>query len=198
MDVRQFFLRVYIRIGSGYDVVVAALKSLNLVDLLREVAKANPKGDTELLYDPKTEKFYEKRTKWYVVHKVNEFLKGLHDAPSDNEDMADFASMNQLNHLVRSFNADKKRISCFGLVYVYVIYSLLEGKSPASTDCARYVIVLHDLVAGYHEDHPDDEVVAFFIGCFEPIINAIRARNPNLTVSDLPGRPSRHPRDISQ
>lgn len=195
MELRQLFLRVYIRIDSGYDVATAALKSLNLLDLLKEVAKANPNGDTAPLYDVTNGKFYEKRTKRFVVRKVNKFIAGIPDAPSENENMADFASLNQLNNLIRAFNEDKKRISCFGLVYVYVMYSLMEGQSPAA-DCANYVVALHNLVAGYHEDHPEDEVVAFFIGCFGPIIRAIQARNADLTGVHLPGRPCQHPKEI--
>ena len=198
MDLRQLFLRVYIRIGSEYDVETAELKSLNLLDLLKEVAKANPNGDTEPLYDATNGKFYEKRTKRFVVRKTNKFIAGILDEPSDNEDMADFASLNQLNLLIWAFNEDKKRISCFGLVYVYVMYMLLEGKSPTAADCACYVAALYSLVASYHEDHPKDEVVAFFIGCFEPIIRAIQAENPGLTGDRLPRRPSRHPKEISE
>lgn len=198
MDLRQFFLRVYIRISSGYDVAVSALKELNLLDLLTEVAKANPLGDIEPLYDVKTNKFFEKRTKRYVVRKVNKFIVGILDAPSDNEDMANFASINQLNLLIRAFNEDRKRISCFALVYVYVMYSLLEGKSLTADNCAQYVIALYDLVHGYHENHPDDEVVAFVIGCFEPINRAIKTKNMNLKASDLPGRPCRHPKEITE
>ncbi len=198
MDLRQLFFRVYIRISSGYDVEAEALKALNLLNLLKEVAKANPFGDIEPIYDVKTDKFFEKRTKRYVVRKTNKFIAGIPDAPSDNVDMANFASLNQLNLLIRAFNEDRKRISCFALVYVYVMYSLLDANSPAAAKCAKHVIVLYNLVHGYYEDHSDDEVVAFVIGCFEPIIRAIEEGNQNLKASDLPGRPCRHPREISK
>lgn len=196
MDLKQFFLRVYIRIGSGYDVTVPALKALNLLDLLKEVARANPHGDIELLYDVKADKFFEKRTKRYIVRKVNKFVAGILDAPSENEDMANFASLNQLNLLIRAFSEDRKRISCFALVYVYVMYSLLEGKSPVADKCEKYVTSLYDLVRGYYQDHPEDEVVAFVVGCFEPIISAIKARNPHMKVDKLPRRPCRHPKEM--
>lgn len=198
MNLRQFFLRVYIRISSGYDVATEALKALNLLDLLKAVAQANPFGDTEPLYDIKTDKFFEKRTKRYVVRKVNIFIAGICDIPSNNKDMANFSSLNQLNLLIRAFSEDRKRISCFALVYVYIMYSLLEGKSSTAADCAKYVIALYNLVHGYHEDHPDDEVVAFVVGCFQPIIHAIEAKNPHLKASVLSGRPCRHPREITK
>ena len=197
MDLRQLFLRVYIRISSGYDVAVAALKELDLFWLLKEVAKANPLGDVEPLYDAKTDRFYEKRTKRFVVRKVNKFIVGILDAPSDEVDMADFASLNQLNLLIRAFNEGKKRISCFALVYIYVMYSLLVGKSSADSRCAEYVVAMYNLIHGYHEDHPDDEVVAFVDGCFGPIIAAIEKEDPNLQIDDLPRRPSRHPKEIT-
>lgn len=198
MDLRQFFLRVYIRISSGYDMEAEALKSLNLIDLLKEVAKENPSGDTEPLYIQKTDTFFEKRTKRYIVRQTNKFIAGILDTPSDNEDMANFASLNQLNLLIRAFNEDRKRISCFALVYVYVMYSLLKRESSAAETCTQYVIVLYNLVRGYYEDHPDDEVVSFVIGCFDPIIRAIEARSQNLEASELPGRPCRHPRNLTE
>lgn len=197
MDLRQLFLRVYIRISSGYDVAVAALKELDLLWLLKEVAKANPLGDIEPLYDAETDKFYEKRTKRFVVRKVNKFIAGILDTPSDEVDMANFASLNQLNLLIRAFNEDKKRISCFALVYIYVMYSLLEGKSTADSRCAAYVVALYNLVHGYHMDHQDDEVVAFVDGCFSPIIAAISEENPDLQIDALPRRPCRHPKEIT-
>lgn len=196
MDIRQITFRVYIRIGSGYDAKTEVLKSLNLLDLIKEVAKANPNAETSPLYDTLNGKFYEKRTKRFIVRKVNKFIAEIIDAPSDNENMANFASLNQMNFLIRAFNEEKKRLSGFGLAYLYIIYSLLEGKSPAAARCAQYVVALYNLVIGYHEDHPEDEVVAFFVGCFGPIICAIQAKDLNLTGNQLPGRPCRHPKEI--
>ena len=198
MDFRQLFLRVYIRISGGYDVAVAALKPLDMMNLLKEVAKSNPDGDTEALYDAKNDKFFEKRTKWFVVRKVDKFVAGILDAPSENENMAKYASVKQLNLLIRAFNEDKKRISGFGLVYIYIMYSLLEAESPVRSDCAKYVNALSNLVEGYLEDHDDDEVAAFFVGCKDPILAAIQSQNTKLAATQLPGRPCRNPKETAK
>lgn len=197
MDWIKLFYRVYIRISEMYNVQMAALASLNLMELIREVAKANPDGDIEPLYDAVTNKFYERRTKRFIVRRVNKFIAGMPEVLSIEENMASYASLKQLNLLVRAFDDGKKQISCFGLVYMYIIYTLLEGKSYAAKDCITYVKVLHDLVVDYHKDHPEDEVVAFFLGCFTPIILAIN-ENTLLTNEDLPPRPCKHPREIEE
>ncbi len=198
MDFRQLFLRVYIRISGGYDVAIAALKPLDMIHLLKEVAKSNPDGDTERLYDVENDKFFEKRTKWFVVRKVDKFIAGILDAPSENEDMAKYASVKQLNLLIRAFTEDKKRISGFGLVYIYIMYSLLEGKSPVVADCSKYVNAFADLIEGYLEDHDDDEVAAFFVGCKDPILAAIQRQNTELAATQLPGRPCRNPKENAE
>lgn len=198
MDLRQILFRVYIRISGGYDVAAEALKPLDMMTLLEEVAKSNPDGDTRTIYDAENDKFFEKRTKWFVVHKAEKFIAGILDAPSENEDMAKYASIKQLNLLIRAFNEDKKCISGFGLVYIYVIYSLLEGKSPMAADCATYVNALSALVEGYLEDHDDDEVAAFLVGCKEPILNAIQNKNTQLAGPQLPRRPCRNPKENAE
>lgn len=195
MNWAKLFHRVYIRISEMYNLQPISPSSLNLMELLREVAKVNPDGDIEPLYDVATGKIFEKRTKKYIVRMVNKFIAGIPEVLSTDENMASYASLKQLNLLIRAFDDGKKQISCFGLVYVYIMYTLLEGKSRAADGCASYVIILHDLVQGYYEDHPDDEVVAFFLGCFTPIIQAIRDKNLKLSGINLPSRPCKHPKE---
>lgn len=193
MNLKRCFRRVYIRISSQYDVSTEALRELNLLDLLKNVAKANPAGDVEPLYDVTSGEFYEKRTKRFVVRRVNNFIKGLHDAFCEKEDMADFASIKQLNLLVRAFSEGRKCISGFALVYVYIMYSSLTDKTSAAGICARYIRALHDLVCGYYEDHPEDEIAGFVDAAFEPIICAVETCG-TVQVDALPGRPCRHPK----
>ena len=194
MNFRQLFLRVYIRISSEYD-VADVLNGLDLLELLKEVAKAKLNDGGIVLYDPSAEKFFEKRTKQYVVHKVNDFIAEIHDVYSNTENMADFASLKQLNSLIRAFSKtqERKQISCFALVYIYVMYTLLKEASAAR--CAACVNALHEIVRSYHVDHPADEVAAFVVGCVEPVTQAIEARNLALNADALPGRPCRHPKN---
>lgn len=199
MDFRQLFLRVYIRISSEYD-VADAFYELDLLKLLEEVAKVTQTDDRKItLYDAGAKKFYEKRTKRYVVREVNRFIKKIRDVYSDNEDMADFASLRQLNLLIRTFDKkhgkkqERKQISCFALVYIYVMYMLL--KNTSEIQCVDYVNALYEIVRRYHVEHPADEVAAFVVGCVEPVVQAIEARNLALNADALPGRPCRHPQN---
>lgn len=194
MDWFKLFYRVYIRISEMYNAQVTALTSLNLIDLVREVAKANPNGDSELLYDATCGIVYEGRTKRFIVRKVDKFIAGMPEILSEDENMATYASLTQLNRLIRAFDTEKKQVSCYGLVYVYIMYTLLVGKSSAAEDCAGYLIVLHNLVTDYHEDHPDDEVASFFLGCFDPIICAVMEKNIHLKNTQIPPRPRKHPK----
>lgn len=198
MDLRQIIFRVYIRISGGYDVEAEALKPLNMMKLLEEVAKSNPDGHTRTIYDAEHSKFFEKRTKWFVVHEAEKFIAGILDAPSENEDMAKYASIKQLNLLIRAFSEEKKCISGFGLVYIYVMYCLLEGKSPMAADCADYVNALSALVRSYLNDHEEDEVATFLVEGTETILDAIQRKNTQLAGSQLPGRPCRNPKDIAE
>lgn len=193
MEWFKIFQRVYIRISDMYNEQMAALASLNLIELVREVAKVNPDGDIEPLYDETHGTIYERRTKKFIVRKVDRFIKGMQEIISQDENMATYASLKQLNRLIRAFDDKRKQISCYGLVYVYVIYTLLEGKSSAADDCANYLVVLHELVSNYFEDHPDDEIANFFDGCHEPIICAVKHKNVNLANTELPPRPRKRP-----
>ena len=196
MSFKDIFSRIYIRIGGGYDVEVAVLKQLDMMNLLREIAKANPSGDGESLYDGRSEKIFEKRTKRFVVRRVDMFIAGIPDAPSEEENMAKFASIKQLNLLIRDFGEEKKRISGFSLVYIYIMYTLLEGKSPVAADCARYVRALCALVKGYLADHSDDEIAIFLVEGANVILTAIENQNTELAADQLPGRPCQNPKDI--
>lgn len=186
--------RVYIRISNTYNNNLPVLTSLDLMSLIQDVAKANITGDGECLYDAETSKFYEKRTKKFIVKRTEAFIADLQEVPSQDENMATYASLTQLNRLVGAFSSKKKQISCYGLAYVYVIYTLLEGKSESAYLCAEYLSALHNLVSDYFEDHPADELAAFFHGCFDPIVDAVREKNINLSKQDLPPRPRKRPK----
>ena len=197
MDWLKLFDRVYIRIGEMYDVQMDKLAFCNLTELIREIAKVNPDGDIEPLYDTVSGKSFEGRTKRFVVRKVEKFIAGMPEVFSADENMATYASLTQLNRLIRAFTFEKKQISGYGLVYIYVMYTLLEDKSPLVDQCADCMRTLHDLVLSYFEDHPDDEVAEFFHGCFDPIVRAIEVKNTKLTNTEIPPRPRKHPKEFN-
>ena len=187
------FDRVYLNIDETYDEY--RLEDFNIMLLIRAVAKANPDGDGEKLYDEDTDQVYEGRTKRFIVRKVKEYIVGMPERLSIDENMADFVSLKQLKYLINAFKNGKKRISCYALIYLYVIYCLLEGKSPVAAQCAAYIDTLHNLVNGYFENHPNDQLAVFFHGCFDPVWQALAEKNIHLSNESLPQRPRRHPKD---
>lgn len=192
MDIMQRLFRVYIRISGEYDIAVAALRPLNMMDLLKAVAMAYPDGDVEPLYDLHSEKFYEGRTKMFILRKASLFITRVHNTPSDRETMGKFVSSKQLKRLIRAFSMPNKCISGWALVYIYIIYSLLEGKSSIAADCLYYINALTALVASYLRHHEDDEIAVFFIESADLIRAAIQNNDVGLDAALLPGIPSRY------
>lgn len=188
--------RAYINLSKAYDESNQLFSTLNLMNLLLEVAKANPYGDGDLqLYNTHTHEFYEKRTKMFIVRKAKEYILGMHECFCLEENMATFVSLRQLKNLIKAFERDKKRISCFGLIYLYVIYTLLKDKSSKSADCLKYVNALYTIVHNYFENNPDNQLAAFFNGCYSPIYEAIASGNIALENNQLPLIPRNHPQD---
>lgn len=190
------FDRAYINLPETYNEPKDFFKSLNPMELIIAVAKANPSGDGDVqLYDMDTHMFYERRTKIYIVQKTKAFILGMPERFSIEENMATFVSLRQLKNLIKSFEQDKKRISCYGLIYLYVIYTLLQDKSSQATECLKYIETLHNIVGNYFENNPDDQLAEFFYGCYAPISRAIGARNIALPNSQLPPVPRNRPQD---
>jgi len=197
MDINlHCFERAYINLPKTYDTSKSVLQNLNLMDLILAVAKANPNGDgDEQLYDMATHMFYAGRTKAYIVRKTKEYILGMSERFSPEENMANFVSLRQLKKLIIAFIRDKKRISGYSLIYIYVIYTLIKNKSSEASKCQTYLNALYIVIGEYFEDNPDDQLAEFFYGCYEPIIKAIKAGNIELHNEQLPPIPRNHPQD---
>ena len=192
----SFFDRAYINLPKTFDEQEQFLSNLNLEDLIMAVAIANPSGDGDSqLYNRDTHEFYSGRTKSYIVQKTKKYILGMPEHFSPEENMATFVSLRQLKKLIKSFYNDKKRISCYGLIYVYVIYTLLKGKSSKADDCLKYLEALYTLVSNYFEHNPDDQLAAFFLGCYKLIYQAIKNGNTTLHNNQLPPIPRNQPKD---
>ncbi len=195
MGLLRVFDRVYLRLdGNAYDDHAHALMSFNLMELIKEMAKANPNGDLEPLYDPATKKVFEGRAKAFLVRKVQKFIQGIPESQSQQENMADYASGRQLRYLIRAFKEEKKQISCYGLVYIYVIFTLLEEDSPYRAKCRSCMTALYNLIHDYFESNTDDELACFFVGCFVLIRQAMTTGDDVLS-GQFPYRPRRNPKE---
>lgn len=193
------FYRAYINISKNYGEMCQFGAPLNLLDLIQEVAKSNPYGDGDVqLYEPTTHEFFERRTKIFIVKKTKKYILGMPERFCPDENMATFVSLRQLKNLIKSFNCAQKRISCYSLIYLYVIYTLLEGRSQKANDCLMYLEALASIVRRYFENNPDDQLAVFFNGCVIPISRAINSRNTFLQNDQLPSVPRNHLRDDEQ
>lgn len=191
--------RVYIKIydTSNENLPTQHISNMDMSDLLFEVAKANPNGDTQVLYDEKNNKIYLGRTKSFIIHKTESFLLGILEEEQPTENMANFVSKRQLEKLIASISSRKKNISCYGLVFLYVIYTLLDIESEPAKLCKKYIHMYDKVILDYLEHYQDDQIAAFFHGCYLPIINAINNKNCFLDSKELPPRPRKHPKNFS-
>lgn len=191
-----FFDRAYMNLPKILDEQNPLFKNLDLDNLITDVAIANPSGDGDIqLYNSNNHEVYKGRTKAYIVQKTKKYILGMPEQFSSEENMATFVSLRQLKNLIKAFNNDKKRISCYGLIYLYVIYTLLEGKSSKADNCLKYLEALYSLIKNYFEHNPDDQLAAFFLGCFEPICQAMKDGNTTLQNNHLPPVPRNQPED---
>ena len=191
-----FLDRAYINLPKTFDEQKQFLQNLNLEKLIMAVAIANPSGDGDRqLYNSNNHELYIGRTKAYIVQKTKKYILGMPEYFSPEENMATFVSLRQLKKLIKAFDNDKKRISCYGLIYVYVIYTLLKGKSSKAGDCQKYLEALYILVNSYFENNPDDQLAAFFHGCYDPICQAMKDGKTDLHNNLLPPVPRNQPKD---
>lgn len=194
--ISHYFDRAYINLPETYNEPKDFFQTLNLMDILLAVAKANPSGDGDVqLYDPETHMFFERRTKIYIVQKTKAFILGIHERFSPEENMATFVSLRQLKNLIKAFDCDKKRVSCYGLIYLYVMYTLLKDRSSRANECLRYIETLYIIIGNYFENNPDDQLAEFFYGCHDPIEKAIKEGNIALKNDQLPPVPRNQPQD---
>ena len=194
MNLGCIFDYVYINVSGSYE--NEYVRNIDLEHLLIEVAKANPNGDSKQLYDSLTGTVYMGRTKRFVVRKVKCFICDLQEKETPEVNMATFASIKQLEKLTRVSIAKNKSISCYGLLFLYIIYTLLPVESMAAEKCLDYIEWLDDLVYAYFENNPDNLLAEFFHGCRKPIVKAINTHNRLLNKTDLPLRHRKKPRDI--
>ena len=184
--------RIYINVPDDYDFPQEPHMRLNMMDLVYEVAKANQLGDIEPLYDPQSGKVYEGRTKSFIVRKTRQYVIGMNVFECDDENMSTIISKRQLNKLLHTFLSKKKRVSAYGLIYIYVIFTLLSGKVSSAGNCADYLLSLHGMVHSYYLNNPGDRLAAFFDQCFPLLIEAIRTQNTALDNALLPSIPRSH------
>ena len=187
--------RTYIRIAPSYD-TVPELRRLNLPALIRAVAEANPDHEAGPLYDAESGFVFEGRTKRFIVKETNRFLSTLEEVYCDTGSMTRFASRNQLNALLRSTVAERKVITCNGLIIIYVMFRLIGGKFDHTAECRAALSAFHRIVHNYFEDNRNDPLAEFFVTGYTTLDTAIRD-NITLAGRALPYRPHHRPEEPS-
>ena len=183
--------RVYIRVASSYEISDAVG---NFENLIAEVARHNTDANGCPLcnYDHGTEHIYLRKTKAFIVQKAKAYINEMAEEGNCAENMASFVSIKQLSRLMAAFEADQRCISCYSMVYIYIIYTLLEGKSKYAQECLSFAYWLANITEAYYKNNQGDVLSAFLCNCSSVIIHAIQDSDTALPVECLPKRPRKH------
>lgn len=178
---------VYIRMHSS------ATKTYDLTKLIRAVAKRHIVGDGLILMDSNTDHVYERNTKKFIVGRTRLFILGLSEWQCDEENMARFVSLTQMNKLITALSKKGKwEISCYSFVYIYIIYLLLDSDEDDVDICIEIMENLYKDISSFYAANPENQLAAFLVGCYKKIIQALRRNDRNLTADRLPAVPRKH------
>lgn len=168
-------------------------KTYDLKPLINAVAKKHVVGDGLLLIDTMNGQVYEKNTKKFIVGRARIFIQDLNEWLCTEENMAEFVSVKQMNKLIAALSGkEKKEISCYSFVYIYIIYSLLPEGSTEAKECAEVMEIIKKQITNFYNANPTNQLAAFLTGCFKPIVQAIKTNNKRLSAHQLPAVPRRH------
>lgn len=181
------FDSVYLRIRSDTP------KTFDLTKLLNAVANKHIVGDGLCLIDTGTGDVFERNTKKFIVGRARKYILGLSERLCNEENMAEYVSLTQLNKLIGALSKKKKKeISCYSFVYIYIIYRLLDEDAPEVDECIEIMELLYEEILCFYVANPDNQLAAFLLGCYWAIIQALRDRNQNLAATELPAVPRKH------
>lgn len=168
-------------------------KTYDLKLLINAVAKQHVVGDGLLLIDTMNGQVYEKNTKKFIVGRARIFIQNLNERLCTEENMAEFVSVKQMNKLIAALSGkEKKEISCYSFVYIYIIYSLLPEGSTEAKECAEVMEIISKQIINFYNANPTNQLAAFLTGCYKPIVQAIKTNDNRLSAQNLPAVPRRH------
>lgn len=175
---------VYLKMNSD------TLQTFDLNKQLEAVAKRHIVGDGLNLINADTGKVCEKKTKKFIVGRTQKYILGLPERLCPEENMAQFVSLTQMQKLIYALSKKgRKEISCYSFVYIYIIYTLLDSNSEEARECIEIMRVLYDEIQCFYDANPTNQLAAFLIGCYTPIIQALYEQNKYLAAADLPAVP---------
>lgn len=143
----SWFDRVYLNISEEY--VDYRTFDLDFAELIEGVAKAHKMDGIAILFDERNNTVCEGHTKNFIIKETRNFVSGLEQRVSKTENMATFVSKRQLQKLIRAFSGGKVRISAYGLIYIYVIFTLLPSDSDEAQRCVAFIKYIHSMVKVY-------------------------------------------------
>ena len=195
MKIQMFYDECYIRLdGNDFGEEKAKSPLPNFDILFAMIAKEVVSNGKLVLYDSDTQTVFPKRTKIFIVNCVNDLIRRLTDTFSDSVNMRKTASLRQLKKLLNSFQRRKKEVSCYGLVYLYVIATHLPKTSEMNQECKDAIDMLYNLIYCFLQNNPENELACFFVGTYMPIQYALVTPCAKLTPDQLPPRPRKQPK----
>lgn len=189
MKIVHILDRVYINIRKDFYEQISVM---DLLDIIDEVAKSVKIYDGIVLYDCNTSKVYRKRTKRMIVREANRFISQFEELPAD-ENMASYASMRQINRLIRAYKQQSTHISCYVLVYLHIMFKLVND--PERCDFMQFAETMFNVVDSYilndSCDGKVDDLANFVKDCFGVVSLEFDSPKIEKKVEDFPSIPKR-------
>lgn len=111
-----------------------------------------------------TGEVYERRTKTYIKEQCNQFL-GDFDTVYDTEGMRPLVSIRQISKLLRSDAADKKCITAFVFIIIYVMLHIMSEYADENIviDISKYIDVYKKFVCEYKTEFKGSNMIIDYI-----------------------------------
>lgn len=192
--------RVYINLGEGFGEQVF---EMDLTVLINEVAKSVKEYEGIILYDEKEQKIFLGRTKKYIVKEVNRFIAGFEEKPA-LENMASYTSKRQLNRLIRILKNKKGRMSCYGLIFLHIMFVNIQDHQNCHfktyADTMRKMVECYCQERGRTKSCNKDELIEFFLKCYKTVKEEFNNSGAGVKAkkyaSDFPKIPKRNASDV--
>lgn len=178
--------RVYVNLGKDFR---EGIPKMDLVILIDEVAKNVKEYEGIVLYVEKQNIVFRGRTKKFIVKEVNRFIADFQPTLAD-ENMASYASKRQLNYLIKAFQNKKVRISCYGLIFLHIMFIHAQNSQNNYFNTCAYMI--YEIINRYLRENENDPLAIFLLGCFPPVYDELNNPNHKKRVNDFPNVPKKN------
>ena len=192
-DAKEILNRVYIRFEKSYEIQ----KKVDFNIILDAIAKNNPNGDGEILFEIDSitggEYVYRGRTQDFLVRKTKNYIRKISCRQAD-ETMASYVSGRQVKYIRRFLKGEKRALPAYAGVILYVAFTLIPIHAFEGGLCKEYLELLQKMVYSYSLYNSDDMLACFFEECFKLVEGTMEREKKDLPIEEFPGIPRKYPK----